>query len=90
MLNISCPQLIIYILHTIALSTCTQGDIRLVGGVTLNEGLVEICYSGIWVLVCDYNWNVNESTVVCKQLTGEPNPSKSCLINSIDFVVIHV
>ena len=67
------------ILHTTALSTCTQGDIRLVGGVTLNEGLVEICYSGTWVLVCDYNWNVNESTVVCRQLTGEPNPSKRLL-----------
>ena len=27
-----------YILHTTALSTCTQGDVRLVGGMTLNEG----------------------------------------------------
>jgi len=40
---------------------------------------VEICFSGTWVLVCDYNWNVNESTVVCRQLTGEPNPSKRLL-----------
>ena len=74
-------QLIITTLHTTALSTCTQGDIRLVGGVTLNDGLVEICYSGIWVLVCDhYNWNMQESTVVCRQLSGEPNPSKRLLL----------
>ena len=65
-----------YLIHCTALSTCTQGDIRLVGGVSTNEGLVEICFSGTWVLVCDYNWNVNESTVACRQLTGEPNPSK--------------
>ena len=71
------------ILHTTALSTCTQGDIRLVGGVTLNEGLVEICYSGTWVSVCDYYWNVQESTVVCRQLTGELDPSKSCLITTL-------
>ena len=70
------------ILHTTALSACTQGDIRLVGGETLNEGLVEVCFSGTWLLVCDYNWNVNESTVVCRQLTGEPNPSKRLLLYS--------
>ena len=68
------------ILHTTALSTCTHGDIRLVGGVSTNEGLVEICFSGIWVLVCDRNWNVNGSTVVCRQLTGEPTPSKRLLL----------
>ena len=78
------------ILHTIALSACTQGDIRLVDGVSLNEGLVEICFSGTWVSVCDYNWNVNESTVVCRQLTGEQNPSKRLLCSCVTISVCEI
>ena len=75
-----------------ALHTCTHGDVRLVGGETSYEGIVEICFSGSWALVCDYYWNVNESTVVCRQLTGESNPSKRlhniymhdmCLLNIV-------
>ena len=60
--------------------SCTHGDVRLVGGETSYEGLVEICLSGTWMLVCDYNWNMNESAVVCRQLTGELNPSKRVLL----------
>ena len=60
--------------------SCTHGDVRLVGGETSYEGLVEICLSGTWMLVCGYNWNVNESTVVCRQLTGELIPSKWVLL----------
>ena len=69
-----------------ALSTCTHGDVRLVGGETLNEGLIEVCFNSSWVSVCgSYNWNVNESTVVCRQLTGDPNPSKS-----YSFMILYI
>ena len=62
-----------------ALYTCTHhSDVRLVGGETSYEGIVEICL-GYQVLVCDGSWYVQESTVVCRQLTGEPNPSKRLL-----------
>ena len=59
-----------------------HGDVRLVGGWTNNEGIVEICINNSWISVCDRysNWNVHESTVVCRQLTGEPNPSKKQLL----------
>ena len=60
--------------------SCTHGDVRLVGGETSYEGIVEICLSGTWMLVCGYNWNVNESTVVCRQLTGELIPSERVLL----------
>ena len=56
---------------------CTHGDLRLVGGMTSYEGLVEICKGGFWKLVCGSISNVNESKVVCRQMTGELNPSKS-------------
>ena len=62
-----------------ALFTCTHGDVRLAGGWTINEGLVQICLSNSWALVCDSSWNVQESTVVCRQLIGELNPSKKQL-----------
>ena len=68
-----------FLIYFTALS-CTHGDIRLVGGETSYEGLVEICLSGTWMVVCGSSWNVNESTVVCRQLTGESNPSKRLLL----------
>ena len=41
---------------------------------------MEICLNGSWVLVCDSSWNVNQSTVVCRKLTGELNPSEMLLL----------
>ena len=83
-----------YIFHNIdiiiftALYTCTHhGDVGLVGGETSNEGRVVICLNGTWVSVCDSSWSVRESTVVCRQLTGELNPSKK-FAQEISFIVL--
>ena len=47
---------------------CTKGAIRLVGGMTKTEGQVEICLYGLWGIVCDNLWTVQEAELVCKQL----------------------
>ena len=60
-------------------SNCTDGDIRLVGGSTSNEGRVEICVNNVWGTICygnsrysyrtyrDY-WGQSDGMVVCRQL----------------------
>ena len=47
---------------------CTDGDIRLVGGTSGNEGNVQICYNNAWGSVCDDSWDTSDTNVVCRQL----------------------
>ena len=56
-------------------ANCSDGDVRLVDGLTDFEGRVEVCINRIWGTVCAstsryyYNyWNVNDAKVVCRQL----------------------
>ena len=51
---------------------CTDGDIRLVGGVAGNEGNVQICHNNAWGSVCDDSWDTNDANVVCRQLGLQP------------------
>ena len=43
-------------------------DVRLVGGNSVSEGRVEMCYNGVWGSVCNYGWNNIDAAVVCRQL----------------------
>ena len=47
---------------------CTNGDIRLRGGMNSSEGRVEICDNNRWGTVCDDLWGPLDANVACGQL----------------------
>ena len=49
-------------------SNCTHGSVRLVGGLKLHEGRVEVCFNSVWFHVCSTNNDRLLGDVVCKQL----------------------
>ena len=55
-------------LYTDVTVPCTNGDIRLVGGMSNLEGRVEICYNNTWGTVCDDDWGTSDANVACGQL----------------------
>ena len=79
--------------------TCSDGDVRLIGGSSPYEGRVEVCINNNFGTVCDDGtWGTNEANVVCNQLqfgsTGKcdvsiPYVSLSHFIPHIPSVPFH-
>ena len=62
------PVLLYITFIPINLIGCTEGEVRLVGGTSNAEGLVEICLRNEWGTVCDQMWDVTDARVTCRQL----------------------
>ena len=58
-------------------------------GETSYEGRVEVCHSGQWGTICQFNdWGYAEARVVCRQL-GLPSVGKKSLANYAPTSVLH-
>ena len=51
-------------------TSCTDGDIRLIGGNTTHQGRLEMCMNNAWGSVCDSLgiFSRDEAKVACRQL----------------------
>ena len=49
-------------------SICNDGELRLNGGQSQTEGIVEICFGGVWGTICDDGWDDSDARVACRQL----------------------
>ena len=66
-------------------SNCSDGELRLVGAITSNQGRLEVCMNGAWGSVCDSQgvFTKDEAKVACRQLDtlqveGQLNPLMYC------------
>lgn len=47
---------------------CSDGDVKLVGGVNTTLGLLEVCINNAWGTVCNTRFGARDAQVICRQL----------------------
>lgn len=49
-------------------ANCIDGDVRLVGGVNITLGRVEVCLNSAWGTVCQNRFGARDAKVICRQM----------------------
>lgn len=50
---------------------CISGSVRLVNGLIIGstqQGIVELCFNGVWSRLCNEGWDYRDAIVTCNQL----------------------
>ena len=63
-MSILCPSTDLNVTH----SNCTDYNVQLVDGPSLNEGRVLICINGVWGTLCNSGIDYNDAGVICLEL----------------------
>ena len=58
----------LYTLHIIVPTGCTESSLRLANGTVLNEGRLEVCVNGVWGLISTSGFGPTDALIACKQL----------------------
>ena len=67
-------NLIYFAAAGVGYSNCSDGDLRLSGGLKEYEGRVEICINNLWGSICysssryGNSWDINDGRVACRSL----------------------
>lgn len=67
-------------------TACADGNVKLVGGKTNSEGIIQYCFRGNWSPFCYLG--PNEATVACRQLGHTSYESKTLLLSIIIIIFI--
>ena len=73
-----------------SLTDCSDGDVRLMGGMSSLEGRVEICRNNTYSTVCDDFWDEPEANVVCNQLGYSGNSKYLCVFIIHSLLCIYI
>ena len=60
--------MLLSLVHDADFGSCVDGDVQLVGGSNLYDGLVEVCVNNSWGTVCGDGWDSYDAQVTCRQL----------------------
>ena len=60
--------MVIYQYVHIEPGNCENGDVRLAGGTTAQEGRVEVCRNGVWGTICSDEFDEAEAYILCREL----------------------
>ena len=55
-------------IHYCYIASCKDGDLKLVGGISENEGRLEVCFDQRWGTINGDGWTHTDTQVACRQL----------------------
>jgi hypothetical protein len=58
-------------------TTCSDRDLRVVGGPTVREGRVEVCYNHAWGTVCNEVYGPTAAGILCRELDFRPSSAST-------------